>query len=1109
MEKSVETEKNTYKALNSIDAIRIRPGMYVGDTVNPNQLVTEILDNSLDEIGNNYANSLQLNIDVDNNHCWIVDNGRGLKVYDMKDSNGILKDSIELLCTDTHTGSKFDNDDYGVLIGMHGVGLVVVNALSNWLIVKTRDRENKHIIYEYQFINATESITKNQYEDYDNINSWSTIVGFQPNSQYFESDKFVVEDLAKRLLLAQAKFNESDFYFNNKKLTKRTFHEYIKLLFKCETDFKKLSYEIAPNQKIEIYLNYVESQYTNILGDVNLRHCEGTYLTSFQTLLKNKVSEKLGKIVENVNPNYLLNGLNCYISLVVPEPKYDSQSKVRMTLNVKDLINPLHDQVDWFLDNDTLAIIQKNLEKTLKKKLAISLNKSVNISAKNKLRDCLKTPGEILYIVEGESALGPLKQIRDINTEAIYPLRGKVLNVEKATIDKISNNKEITDLIEACGPKNNRRYKKIKILSDSDSVSAETIIYYIDQQGYIQRSMIKDMKNLEKSFIQSYNKLTGKNELKPILDVIEHNYNKGEIWRIKTVGNTYEEYTDDHVIYIWDNFEQKVLEKSPSEINLSSDYMIIPKRQLIRNYKNITIDVSHNICKIINSKCFYMLIYIKDFKWDIDDAKIYLKDRFNPNINYKKLSELADINYASLQMYRTGRDCTFTPISKIKRILEHTHKLNLKNCIVKIPFRKDTLKYNFYNSVRNSQQEFKTKIIIDENLAYLIGQYIGDGCYGSSKNNPYTISFSIGNAKFKNHILKIFKNLGYNKYTTYNNKELTSEVIILKSIEFCAILDYFGLTRKHINKYKFIPSLFFSADVKIRLALLKGLYHSDGSMFEVNQHNKNKAFRFTYLTNSDILKTDLIFMLRQFDIFPTVSIHKPFYKDGINQKGQKIVTNKDSYLIIINKQYDLLKIKSIFDKDINIKNKKYYNYNNIIDINEDFFGIKIKFKKLVSYKYDKVYDLSIQDNQNFSIGPNGIIIHNSDGHHITVLTILVIQKFLKDYIQSGNLSIIMPPLYGVNIKGNYIAVYDQKDLAQYRDRHEITRFKGLGEMNPIQLEAAIRSNVEYIVQYPDTKESLETIISVITNSDLKKQMLKRPEFNLQTLLSKVLNSKTT
>jgi DNA gyrase subunit B len=599
LEKSVETEKDTYKALNSIDAIRIRPGMYVGDTVNPNQLVTEILDNSLDEIGNNYANQLQLNIDVNNNHCWIVDNGRGLKVYDMKDSNGVLKDSIELLCTDTHTGSKFDNDDYGVLIGMHGVGLVVVNALSNWLVVKTRDRENKHIVYEYQFINATESVTKRQYEDHEDINSWSTIVGFQPNSQYFESDKFVVEELAKRLLLAQAKFNECDFYFNNKKLTKRTFHEYIKLLFKCETDFKKLSYEIAPNQKIEIYLNYVESQYTNILGDVNLRHCEGTYLTSFQTLLKNKVSEKLGKIVENVNPNYLLNGLNCYISLVVPEPKYDSQSKVRMTLNVKDLINPLHDQVDWFLDNDTLAIIQKNLEKTLKKKLAISLNKSVNISAKNKLRDCLKTPGEILYIVEGESALGPLKQIRDINTEAIYPLRGKVLNVEKATIDKISNNKEITDLIEACGPKNNRRYKKIKLLMDADI----------------------------------------------------------------------------------------------------------------------------------------------------------------------------------------------------------------------------------------------------------------------------------------------------------------------------------------------------------------------------------------------------------------------------------------------------------------------------------------------------------------------------DGYHISVLILLVVQKFLKDYIQSGNLSIIMPPLYGVNIKGNHLAVYDQKDLAQYQNKYEITRFKGLGEMNPIQLEAAIRSNVEYVVQYPDTKESLETIINVITNSDLKKQMLRRPEFNLKTLLSKVLNSK--
>ncbi len=1100
----VKTEE--YSALNSIDAIRIRPGMYVGDTINPNQLLTEIIDNSLDEISNNFANLFQLWYDPKDNSCWIMDNGRGLKVYNMKDSNGNIRDSIELLCTDTHTGSKFDNSDYNVLIGMHGVGLVVVNALSNWLIIKTRDREDKQIIHEYHFTNGNENIDKTSYEDLDSpdINSWSTQIGFQPNPKYFDNEKFEFKDIIDRLKLAQSKFLNCDFYFNGKQFTKKSLEEYIKDLFQINKSFELIQYELSNNEKIKIYLNYIESNFTNIKGDVNLRHCEGTYLNTFQTMLKNSISSKLGKIVDNINPNYLLNGLNCYVSLTVPEPKYDSQSKVRMTLNVKELLNPLQNQINAFLTQDILDIIQNNLEKILKKKLTNKIKNTTTVSAKNKLRDCIQTPGEILYIVEGESALGPLKQIRDIETEAIYPLRGKVLNVEKANIDKISNNKEVTDLIEACGPKNNRRYKKIKMLADGDSVSAETLIYYIDKNGYIRRNMIKDMSNNEIIFTQSYNKKTKQNDLKQILNVIEHEYNKNEIWRITTLGNTYEEYTDDHVIYIWDNSKKEILEKSPTNINLSTDYMIIPKCQLIRNYENISIDISNNICKFINSNEFHMTINIKNFKWDIDDAKIYLKDRFSKKINIAKLSKLTKINYPTLQMYRAGRDNTFTPVYKIKEILKHTSKLNLKNCIVKIPFKKENLHYNLYNKLSNTQQEFKTKIQITEDLAYLIGQYIGDGCYGSSKNNPYSIMFSIGSAKFRNYILEAFKNLNYTKYTIYS-KDL-NEIITLKSIEFCAILDYFGLTRKHINKHKFIPELFFSTNQKIRLALLKGLYHSDGSLFEVSRHNRNKALRFSYSTNSDMLKSDLIFLLRQFEIFPTISIHKTSYKNGVNQKGKEIITNKNSYGININRQYDLLKIESIFE-ELEIKDTSNYN-TDIISINEDFYAIKIKSKKLVPYKYDKVYDLSIQDNQNFPIGPNGIIIHNSDGHHIAVLTILVIQKFLKDYIINGNFSIILPPLFGVKTKDKYHMIYNQKELVNYPNS-EITRFKGLGEMNPDQLELVIRSNVEYIVKYPETPDLLNSVLEIITNSDLKKLMLKRPELNINTLLSKVLNSEKT
>jgi DNA gyrase/topoisomerase IV subunit B len=596
-----EIRTKEYSALNAIEAIRTRIGMYVGDTINPNQLLIEVIDNCLDEIRNNFANLFQLWYDPDNNSCWVTDNGRGLHVYDMKDANGNIRDSIELLCIDTHTGSKFDNKNYETLMGMNGVGLVVVNALSNWLIIRTRDREDKQLIHEYHFTNGNENIDKTSYEDLDSpdINSWSTQVGFQPNPKYFDEEKFNLKDIIDRLKLAQSKFPNCDFYFNGKQFSKNSFEDYIKELFQVNKPFELLQYELTSNQKVKIYLNYIESNFTNIKGDVNLRHCEGTYLTTFQTMLKNSITSKLGKIVDNINPNYLLNGLNCYITLTVPEPKFDSQSKVRMTLNVKEILTPLQNQINSFLTQETLNIIQNNLEKILKKKLINKTRTTTTVSAKNKLRDCIQTPGEILYIVEGESALGPLKQIRDIETEAIYPLRGKVLNVEKATIDKISNNKEVTDLIEACGPKNNRRYKKIKMLADADydgyHIAVLTILviqkflkdYIINGNFSIILPPLFGVKTKDKKYHMIYNQ-------KELI-----NYPNSEITRFKGLGEMNPDQLElvirSNVEYIVKYPETPELLNSVLEVITNSD---LKKRMLKRPELNINTLLS----KVLNNE---------------------------------------------------------------------------------------------------------------------------------------------------------------------------------------------------------------------------------------------------------------------------------------------------------------------------------------------------------------------------------------------------------------------------------------------------------------------------------------------------------------------------
>lgn len=462
----------SYQALDPITAIQTRPGMYIGTTETPDHLATEILDNALDELSNGFANSISIFISPKDNAFWVSDTGRGLKVYDMELEDGKVMDSIEVLCTILHSGSKFDLNDYEKLIGMHGVGLVAVNALSEWLMVRTRDRDKKNIVHEYVF-QKSKLVNKKTFQ---NDESFSTMVGFSPSKKYFDSIEFDGKFFAQRLVLVQARYPNSNLFFNDKEIPKIDFDRFVRsqLQLNGENTFQLKNVSKDPslkNAEITIIATVVESPDTIVLGEVNLRLCQGTFLQSFQTELRKYVLNSIDKKFKNVNQNQILAGLRAFVSLTVPEPKFDSQTKVRMVLPVKkQLIDTMTDQIEWFVNQDEII---KQIEKNLEKKFFTKITKSSKrqkkqTSAENKIKDCINIPGNVLYILEGDSALGTLKQIRDTKTEAIFPLRGKVLNVESNSLERISKNKEIQDLLEALGPFDNRRYHNVKIIADAD-----------------------------------------------------------------------------------------------------------------------------------------------------------------------------------------------------------------------------------------------------------------------------------------------------------------------------------------------------------------------------------------------------------------------------------------------------------------------------------------------------------------------------------------------------------------------------------------------------------------------------------------------------------------
>lgn len=466
-------EKRNVRILNSIDSIRLRPGMFVGDTSNCNHLIHELIDNSLDEIRNKFGDTISLNFSK-NGDVLICDNGRGLPSGETIDENtGEKVDALESLFTKLHSGTKFsfDSDQLESLFGQNGVGLVAVNALSEYVEVLSKKNH-------YRFVDS-KLVVK---ETVDPSDIWSTQIMFRPNKQYFDS---IVPDYNTFLLrcrLAQAKLENIKFIFNKKELKRESLSDFVRNvlhiskntpLFECSFKTTKMKVvEPVTNKEfvlpgsIVAFITYEPGE-TVITGDVNLRFCDGVYINNVINIIKANLLSKLDKKYSKTPERFLIEGLRLYISLQMPFPKFDSQTKTRMISDVKKEI------IDGQFESKIIKILgEQYIKDTVSKILSQKLNNITKIvkkkiSSENKLCDCSQQPGDVLYIIEGDSAAAPVRECRDASREAYLPLRGKVINIEKQSLHKIKENKEIKNIIEAIGAPPHR-YEKIKIVADAD-----------------------------------------------------------------------------------------------------------------------------------------------------------------------------------------------------------------------------------------------------------------------------------------------------------------------------------------------------------------------------------------------------------------------------------------------------------------------------------------------------------------------------------------------------------------------------------------------------------------------------------------------------------------
>lgn len=486
--------------LEGLEAVRMRPGMYIGSTSERglHHLVYEVVDNSIDEALAGYCDHIDVTIHKDNS-ITVVDNGRGIPV-DMHESG---KPAVEVVLTVLHAGGKFGGDGYKVSGGLHGVGVSVVNALSTSMEVQVK-RDGK--IYEIAF---KRGVTTKPLTVVGTTAETGTRVHFVPDPEIFSVTTYSYETLRHRL---------RELSFLNHGITIGLHDERVEPVRSESFHFEGgiSSFVEHLNRKkevlnpepiyfngvkdatvVEIAMQYNDSYQENIYSFVNNINTEegGTHLAGFKLALTraaNDFARRQGILKDkdsNLSGDDVREGLTCVISLKIREPQFEGQTKTKLgNSEVRGIVDSIVTEglSEYFDENPAItkriiekAIMASRAREAARKARELTRRKNaLEVSSlPGKLADCsVKDPEQAeIYLVEGDSAGGSAKQGRDRRFQAILPLRGKILNVEKARLDKIFANAEIRTMITAFGTGisedfdlSKRRYGKIIIMTDAD-----------------------------------------------------------------------------------------------------------------------------------------------------------------------------------------------------------------------------------------------------------------------------------------------------------------------------------------------------------------------------------------------------------------------------------------------------------------------------------------------------------------------------------------------------------------------------------------------------------------------------------------------------------------
>lgn len=1123
------------QVLEGLDPVRKRPGMYIG-TTGPrglHHLVYEVLDNSIDEALAGYCSHVEIDINADGS-VSVIDDGRGIPTDIHPTTN---KSALETVMTVLHAGGKFGGGGYKVSGGLHGVGISVVNALSEWVEVKVW-REGKIHTQRYERgIPVTELIAQP-----DPNHATGTSISFLPDTQIFtDSIEFDYNTLSGRIrelayLNAGVKITFGDRRVDSPRVESYCYEGGIKEYIAYMTrDKEPLHQDIIYVEgekngvQVEVALQWCIDAYSDtLLGFANnIRTIDGgTHLEGLKTVLTrtlNNVARKRNKIKENESNlagENVREGLTGVISVKVPDPEFEGQTKTKLgNTEVRGIVDSLVGEVlnEYLEFNPQVAdnIIEKAVQAFKAAEAArhareLVRRKSVLESSPlpGKLADCSsRNPEESeIYLVEGDSAGGSAKQGRDRRFQAILPLRGKILNIEKTDDAKIYKNNEIQSLITALGlgikgeefDPSQLRYHNIVIMS----VAGDEPTLVMDDTGKTEfveigkfiDDCIEGKRTTERYQVISFDPITNLTRFRPLKAVIRHAHEEA-MYKITTRYNRSVKVTSSHSVFVYENGEVKL--KKGNEIKQGD--LLVASRRLPHPDNNPTkIDLLKTFYQAGLTDSLYLQgedvrqITAKRVLAKVEKPSLYdeprvvldsqswqqlINQRQTENVSQKELATICGVKQP-ITVSHWERGINLPTLPHFLRYLEgiggndNVVYETIPSKIEEWLANDDDSKNARWREISNykpidyftpselaeigdnveivpkahQNKAFNRYLSITKELVWFLGWYMAEG---SLSQHQVSLSLGIKDEVFIPELSKAIATIFGETPRRYNDKRYPGIKLYFHSVAAAKLIKAWGLAGKAHEKK--LPDIIFSLSEDLQKAFLEGYFLGDGTT-----SGKNISF----VTNSRQLKEGLLYLLGQLGLIGTTTEHQPLANTTIK-------TQHPYYTISICGKQQLEECSSIWQRHNNHAKIEAYLLKStrksfsFVNISDDLIALKVVSNQEIDLVGDYVYDFSVEDDENFVCGSGGIACHNTDadvdGAHIRTLLLTFFYRYQRELVEQGYIYIACPPLYKLERGRNHYYCYSDRELQQKiaefpaNASYNIQRFKGLGEMMPQQL----------------------------------------------------------